>query len=106
MPSVIQVRDYPSFEQVVVLDDISLHIEIRYNSRDSAWMMDIYDGDDSPIVQGIKLVPNWELIGRFKDTRLPGGLLFAVDISGEGADIQRNDLIEKVKLVYFSKDEI
>lgn len=75
-------------------------INQRWNTRDGAWYFDLLDQDESVIVAGIKIVLGVELGRRTTDSRMPKGIFWAADLSGEGRDATLDDLGTRV-VVYF-----
>lgn len=75
-------------------------INLRWNTRDAAWYFDLLDQNESPIVSGIKIVLGVELGRRTTDQRMPKGVFWAADLSGQGVDATFDDLGERV-VVYF-----
>jgi hypothetical protein len=84
----------------VALSGSLYRFSLCWNTRGEFWSLDVLDQDDSPIVAGVKLVADWELLAQFPDTRLPPGLLYCVDLSGQSADPGATDLGSRVFLVY------
>jgi len=93
--------------QTVSLDTIVYRITFTFNTRCRAWDLSIAEQNGNEIVSGIKLLPGIDLLDRHKDSRLPPGLLWAVDVQ-EGADALRpgrTQLGSKLRLVYVTKAE-
>jgi hypothetical protein len=75
-------------------------INLRWNTRDAAWYFDLLDQNESVIVSGIKIVLGVELGRRTTDQRMPKGVFWAGDLSGQGLDATLFDLGTRV-VVYF-----
>ena len=94
--------------QTVALDDTVYRFVFTFNTRCLSWHLDVQEQDGTEIVQGIKLLPNIDLLGRHKDIRLPKGRLFAIDTE-EGEDgirPEKNQLGTKLRLLYFTEAEV
>lgn len=95
-----------SFVETVTIDSILYRLLFNWNTRDENWYLTISDKNDNPLVTAIKLVVNYELIRDWPDMGLPTGYLIAVDMSETGDPCGRNDLGNRVILMYFSESEI
>ena len=102
----INIFDSPSFTQLVTLDNSIYLLSIAWNGRDNAWFLSIAEQDGISILDGIKIVPGYELIRRFKDTRLPPGALLSTDMTDTGDYPTRNNLGTDVKLIYMTEAEV
>lgn len=96
----------PNYRMGISLDDTPYIFDVRWNERDTAWYLDIYDAVEDPIRLGIKIVLGTILGVRCLDARLPLGTLLAVDLSGAGVDATIDDLGTRVVLFYFAADEL
>ena len=94
--------------QTVALDNTVYRLTFVFNTRCLAWGMDIATQDGTVIVAGIKLLPQVDLLFRHKDTRLPKGRLFAVDVEDgdEAPRPEKNQLGTKMRLLYFTEAEV
>jgi hypothetical protein len=63
----------------VVLSDNPYTLRILWNELGGYFSLSIYERDGPVILENIKMVKNYPLIKRFKDTRLPLGELFFID---------------------------
>ena len=63
----------------VVLSDNPYTLRILWNELGGYFSLSIYERDGPVILENIKMVKNYPLIKRFKDTRLPVGELFFID---------------------------
>ena len=89
---------------VTQLGDVKYQIEVKYNDRSGVWTMDLSDFlTQDPIVLSVPLVLGQDLsesynfgIGRF----------LVVDTSGRGIDAGPDDLGGRVRVYWFSEDEV
>lgn len=88
----------------VALDGATFTLRFRWNTRESAWYMDISDEIDVPIYMGLKIVINNPLGVRCRDPRRPKGFFLAGDTTKRGKDPAIADLGDRVQLYYFEKD--
>jgi len=100
------VFDASSFKELITLEDTVYQITLTWNGRDEAWALSIAEQDGTPILTSIKVIPGYELIKRFKDTRLPQGALFAADMTDTGNYPTRDNLGTDVKLIYMTEAEL
>lgn len=98
--------DVPHFDFQVELDGVTYTLELRWNERDAAWYLSLLTAEEDPLVMGRKVVLDVPLWSRFKDPRVPRGLLVAVDTSQKGIDAGYDDLGRRVQLVYTPTAEI
>ncbi len=82
------------------LDGITYTIDIHYNARKDRWILGIKTSEGTPIIMGIPVLINYNLLGRFADSRLPRGVLFAVNIESEYEEAGKEDLGDNVLLLY------
>lgn len=97
--------DAPHYSFEVELDGLQFTLTLLWNVIASAWYMYIADADGLVIVEGVRLVEG-PLTWRFKDSRLPPGLLMMTDTTGAQRDPFYEDLGKRHLLLYFSTDEI
>lgn len=81
-------------------------VELAWNTREQAWGMGLSTREGEPIVQGIKMVPNYELVDRLADERLPKGYMMALDTTRRKDTIGRFDLGDTVPLVFVPREPI
>lgn len=88
------------------LDGVTYGFEFRWNTRDAAWYMSIFTGDDEPIISSVKVVVDLPLAFRCADARMPLGTFIAYDTSGQQLDPGIDDLGERVQLTYLDASEL
>ena len=95
----------PAQEMEVPLGGNVYRLTLRWNTRDVSWSLDIATRERVPLIDGLKLVLNHELLDRFADERLPDGYLIAFDSTGKKTTIERFDLGNTVQLVFVPRSE-
>lgn len=68
----IPLKDYPWFSQEVTIDEISFVFVFTWNTRGTYWNMDILSKTLEPIINGIKLVSNYEIISKYALNQIKG----------------------------------
>lgn len=100
------VADVPDFDFQVDLDGATYTIALAWNERDAAWYLTLQTAEEETILASRKVVIDLPLWSRFKDPRLPPGVLLAIDTTGAGLDAGLDDLGRRVQLLYYSATEI
>ncbi|MBA3841173.1 MAG: hypothetical protein H0X39_00880 [Actinobacteria bacterium] len=100
------VTSDPNHRIQTTIKGVAYLIDFRWNARDVAWYMDIYDGIEQPIRCGIKIVIGTFLgrscsIGPFAD-----GAFIAFDATGKGKDAGFDDLGARVKIAYLTSADL
>jgi hypothetical protein len=98
--------DDPCFCITVPLDDTDFILSFWWNTRESRWYLSVAAADGTALVDGIPLVIDYPLLNRFGSASLPGGMLMAIDGSGKGLECGRYDLGARVKLLFYTSDEL
>lgn len=76
----------------------TFRIVIRYNGRENRYYLSLFDEDDDPIVESVKLVMETLLLARVSDVRRPKGELIVSDLGGGEASLGK--LGDSVQLVF------
>ncbi|MCP4481422.1 MAG: hypothetical protein GY817_01150 [bacterium] len=92
--------DIASYKYEIALDNEIYTFQFTYVDRLQRWVLNILTIDEEPIVMGITLHSNSDLLGRFANASLPQGKLMCYDIEGELKSAGRDDLGVRVKLLY------
>lgn len=94
----------PNYRVATTLGELVFIFDVRWNTRDAAWYLDIRSVDETLIAAGIKVVLGTLLGKRYTSPLLPDGILFAADLAGTGVDPGLDDLGDRVR-VYFRPTE-
>jgi len=97
---------FSNFSQEITLDGVSYRFEFTYNTRSFQWAMSIFDIDQNAIVEGIKLVLEYELLDQYRAYNLPPGELYCIDTTDEVIEITRENFGDAVQLVYITEAEV
>lgn len=97
---IVPWRNLPNWQQEIVMDGIVYHLSFHWNSLNEFWSMDIYDRDQNPIILGIKLVVNYDVTSHYINENLFPGTLLVIDFSREVEVIGREDMGDRVQLIY------
>lgn len=95
----LRTTGYPAISQEIELDGRLYGLALRWNEREEVWYLTLSDQAGAPIVAGVRVVVDWDLLRKCVDARRPPGTLMAVDSTGEG-DPGLSDLGDRVKIVY------
>lgn len=89
-----------AYEQFVDLEERTYLFRLDWNEREEAWSLSIYDQDEDPIVTGKAVRIGVSLLRGEVDSRLPQGVLIAVDTTEQHGEAGVSDLGGRVKLLY------
>lgn len=82
------------------LSDEEFVLHVFWNGRMARWMLNFFTANEEPILMGLPLNMGVNLFGRFKDDRIPPGVMLFFDVTRKTAEAGRNDLGVTHKLVY------
>lgn len=73
----------------------SKQFEFYWNSRAASWHMDIRNEDQTVIVQGVPLVPNYPMLADhpMKDNLLSGYFILLSNVTNETPDVSRDSTV-------------
>lgn len=99
--TVIPTRnDLPAYNFRIDLDEVVYKLRIRHNGRMNRWVMDVSDDEDNPIICGIVLLSEVELIPFTKPSNFPQGDFFLVHETKDFENAIRETLSREVQLYY------
>lgn len=94
------------WDQSVQLEDFIYLFRFIWSKRENCYYLNIYDQDENPIALFIRLVCGVDLLRKFKDPRLPKGLLQVSDLAGTNLDLSvPSDLNGNYPLTYITSDD-
>lgn len=65
--------------QRLTLDGVRVRIDTYTNKRDGNWYVDTYDGEDNPLILGLRLTTGLDMWFPYRYLALPPGPLFVSD---------------------------
>lgn len=91
--------------QQVTLDNKNYILDLFWNTRNDSWVISIYDIDEEPILEGIRLTENVSVTSKYIDSRLPEGNIYCARLNPKAKFITRDNLGKDFILVYLSSEE-
>jgi len=89
-----------SFKIRTILDDVEVVLLINWNDRIERWVLSIFDPSEVPLISGLPLHINTELLERFEVIGLPPGKMMLFDTTLQFIECPRDGLGDKYKLLY------
>lgn len=96
---------YPDKRFDVTLDEVAFRGRWLWNQRGGVWTFSLSDSSDTPIVSGVRVVLNVDLLDGVADPRRPLGPLLVVSPSG-GEEPTLETLGNGASVVYLTADEL
>lgn len=90
----------------VELDGNPYILRVLWNERFGYFSLSVSAADETPILTNVKMVKNFPLIGRFRDTMLPAGDLYFVQEKGFAERAAYSDLAVTFGLYYYKPDPV
>lgn len=100
------VPSIPNYRMGTTLNGSQYILDVRWNGRDGAWYLDILEQDETPIVNGVKIVLGCYLARRCSHPLFREGVLVAIDTAGTRTDAGIDDLGTRVVVRYFTIEEV
>lgn len=98
-------RNGRAFRHSVNLSGTLYILEFRFNTRAGYWIMDMFDFGKLPVINGVVLSVNIDLLANCSSDIKPEGVLMLIDSSGNNAPCTAADLGGRCVLVYIVNDE-
>ncbi len=94
----------PAQTMVTQLGDVKYQIEVKYNDRSGVWTIDLGLATTGEVIaQSLPLVLGQDLLEPYN---FDMGSLLVVDTSGRHKEAGPDDLGDRVKVYWFSPDEV
>lgn len=97
---------YPDETVSVALEGITYVIRWLYNEREGVWTFSISDVDDVPILSGVRVVQNVDLLELASDERRPPGAMMIIDATGSRVEPTLESFGHSARPVYIPADEL
>ena len=100
----IPVSNDPAQVFTTQLGETKYVFDVKYNDRSGVWTLDLYDATTQALVAAsLAMVIGHDLLEPYN---FGIGRLFCFDMTNQGLDAGPNDLGDRVKLYWFSPDEV
>lgn len=97
----------PSFwQEQIQLSGVTYTLKFKWNALNKFWSMDIYLSDNVPVVVGVKIVNNWNLLEQYSMSNKPLGDILCQSIVGTFEKITREGMTNASQLVYYEQGEL
>jgi len=104
-PTIIPlVPSLPYYRFTTTLDAEQYVFDVRWNARDAAWYLDLYEIEGAAVAMGIKLVLGVGLGRKSTHHLFVDSILKLVDTSGARRDAGFDDMGTRVLLYFYSAD--
>ncbi len=103
---VIPFNENSNFYQQITLDGSVFFLGFRWNALNEFWVMSVFDIDYNPIINAIKVVPNYPLLSQYTMLNRPKGEIICHNIVADDDVIRRYDMQQKFEMIYYSEDEL
>ena len=104
--NIIPFKEPGAWQIQIILSNVIYILQFKWNALNSYWVMNILNQNAEPIVQGIKVVTNYDLTAQFPLLGMPSGDILCQNILNEWFDIQRISMGETNELVYYEPGEL
>lgn len=107
MPLIIPVfPGTPLYQERVRLEARDYIFRFDWAHREQRYYMSIFNQDEEPLLQGVKVLANWPLLARHHfNPGLPPGQLIATSLEQDDTPPTFNDFGTRVQLAYYASDE-
>lgn len=105
----IPVRsDLDAYSLIVTLEATDYRLSFRHNTRDDHWYMAMELTDGTALASGICIVADSPLLSRWAwNENMPeGGLLMAVDVTGEQEEPAKEDFGDRIRLLWVPLEDL
>jgi hypothetical protein len=103
---IIPFKEPSQWREQILIDNMIYNIRCKWNALNEYWTMDLLDSSDIPIVVGVKIVANYNLLQQYVMTAKPLGDIVCQSIIGSNEKIGRYDMSRATELIYFIQGEL
>jgi hypothetical protein len=103
---IIPFKEPAQWQEQIELDGLNYIFVFTWNALNEFWTMDLYNRDEEPLVQGIKIVPNYPLLQAYTFIGKPPGEIICQNVVNAPQEIKRFDMAQKFQLVYYAEGEL
>lgn len=103
MPQILPLEpSQPFYEIATVLNKTPVTIDVRWNGRDEAWYLSVYDAEGLAIADGLKVVLGVLIGARARHPLFTAGAFVARDTSGKQREAAFDDIGTRVTVTYYT----
>jgi hypothetical protein len=103
---IIPFKEPAQWREQIELTGTNYILRFKWNAINQFWSMDVLDIDDNPIVLGVKVVVNWNLLEQYSMLEKPQGDILCQNIVGGFQKLGRFDMSEIAELLYYEPGEL
>ena len=103
---IIPFKEPAQWREQIELSGVIYILRFKWNALNQFWSMDVLNGNDEPIVYGVKIVVNWNLLEQYAMTDKPEGDIVCQNIVGGTEKIKREDMSTVAQLLYYATGEL
>jgi hypothetical protein len=97
----IPFKEPAQWSEQIQLSSTIYNLVCQWNALNKYWTMDVLTRDQVPLVVGIKIVVNYNLLKQYSVFGLPAGDTVCQSIIGSFAKLGRFDMDRTAELVYY-----
>lgn len=97
------------YEYDIEMDSRLFHLAFSWNDREESWYMDIMDSKREPIINGIKMVINYNLLLQYRAYReLPQGSMILYDAQQDpvNSQVTFDNFGKRYQLIFLTNEEL
>lgn len=91
----------PHYLQSVQLSGVTYQLEIRYNTRMQRWVLNLADSVGGPIVSGVVMLTQRNLLGQYTTLSVPPGVLFCYNATNSALQPSLSSFLVDTSFLYF-----
>lgn len=95
-----------AYDMIVQLDGLSYRFAYQWNDRTASWYVSISTFNNEPILRQLRVVHKWPLYSRYRDPRLPPGMIFCVDMADSGQGPTFESMGVNTLLMYYTSADL
>jgi len=82
------------------LEGTTYVLRMYWNTREERWHIDFLDADENPLLMGVPLVTDTDVMGRFEIPGLMKGIVMLYDTGEKFVEATRDSFGDRSKLLY------
>jgi len=103
---IIPFKEAAQWREQIELSGITYTLRFKWNAMNEFWSMDVLSGNDEPVIYGVKVVVNWNLLEQYAMTDKPAGDIVCQNIIGGTEKITRDAMSTVAQLLYYAFGEL